>query len=402
MTEEVFQKNVTSLEEMHAILVKGESHSSQEAELRIAIIDIISSLEASLIGEKETNSEFIELLTSTRDKVLDWNPHKQWFRHQKQLNDTVIKVIVQSKSVVFTRTDSSDASQIKDELAALKSELTDLRSLMSTLVKEKPAVSDSHDTEERKDSVIVQQTEPIVKEIEEDQDKTIDPPVMLPIEHDLQQTKEDLEEEEVLPPVIKSLVKENVSVQEQEEDSSFQATATIQKLSEKRTPESAPETVLSQMRSIITEAEEETKKQISSFVKQLSQEERSQSNAEAEIVLPIISEETSIEEVTIQSEESLDTQKLAEKDSLVKPSEILKQQNSIVSSQPTAGGDPYMHLLTLEAEKYRLEKAIEKNETEFQEGLKSKLEFDENIQLINKELVTIRKQISTLREQLTS
>lgn len=403
MTEEVFIKNVTSLEEFYTILIKGESNSSQEAELRIAIIDILSSIEASLISEQNKNSEFIELLNSTRDMVLEWNPHSQLFRQQNQLNDIVNKVIVKAKNVVFTRTDNntSEASQIKDELATLKSELNDLRSLMSDLVKEKSVSSDSLGNEKRKNSVIEQKTEPIVKEMNEDQEKTIDPPILLPIEHALQKVEEDLIEEP-LSPVIESLVKEEISIHEQEEASSFEATATIQKLSEKRDPESNPETVLSHMKSIISEAEEKTKKQISSFVEQLAQEEPSQSTIEAKIVPPVIPEETSTEGVHIQPNEPIESQKSAVKDLLVKPSEIVKQQNSIVSSQPTAEGDPYMQLLTLEAEKYRLEKAIEKNETDFQEGLKSKLEFDENIQLINKELGTIREQISSLRVRLTS
>ncbi|MHA1556841.1 MAG: hypothetical protein ACTSPM_07895 [Candidatus Heimdallarchaeota archaeon] len=397
MTEEAFKKNVISLEETYAILIKGESNSSQEAELRVAIIDIISSLEASLIGEKDSNNEFIELLNSARDMLLDWDPKNHWFRHQKQLIEIVEKVITQAKNMTFTNTDTSEASQIKDELAALKSELNDLRSLMSTLVKESAPVSDSHDTEEKKDSIIEQQIEPIEKEIIEEQNKTIDPPIILPIEHDLQTEKEN-----PLPPVIEHLIEEEISEQEQEEISSFQATSTIQKLSEKRDPKSDPETVLSQMRSIIDEAEEETKKQISSFVEQLSQEERSQTPKEIKIVPPSIPEETSKEELPIQSKESIDSQKSNDSDSLVKPSEIIKQQNSIISSQQTAGTDPYMQLLTLEAEKYRLEKAIEKNETDFQEGLKSKLEFEEYIQLINKELTTIRQQISSLRHLLTS
>jgi len=397
LTEEAFKKNVISLEETYAILIKGESNSSQEAELRVAIIDIISSLEASLIGEKDSNNEFIELLNSARDMLLDWDPKNHWFRHQKQLIEIVEKVITQAKNMTFTNTDTSEASQIKDELAALKSELNDLRSLMSTLVKESAPVSDSHDTEEKKDSIIEQQIEPIEKEIIEEQNKTIDPPIILPIEHDLQTEKEN-----PLPPVIEHLIEEEISEQEQEEISSFQATSTIQKLSEKRDPKSDPETVLSQMRSIIDEAEEETKKQISSFVEQLSQEERSQTPKEIKIVPPSIPEETSKEELPIQSKESIDSQKSNDSDSLVKPSEIIKQQNSIISSQQTAGTDPYMQLLTLEAEKYRLEKAIEKNETDFQEGLKSKLEFEEYIQLINKELTTIRQQISSLRHLLTS
>ncbi len=401
LTEEIFKKSVTSLEEAYSILINGESNSSQEAELRISIIDILSSLDVSLISEKEKNNEFIEFLNSTRDKVLEWNPHNQWFRHQKQLTEIVYKVIVQAKNVVFTRADASEASKIKDELATLKSELNDLRSLMANLVKEQTIVSNSSKSEEIKDSTLEQQTEPIEKkEAEEEQDTTIDPPIILPIELDLQKTKEDINEEEPLPPVIESLEKEEVL--EQDEISSFQATSTIRKLSEKTSPESEPETVLSQMRSIITEAEKETKKQISSFVEKLSLEENSQSAVEDEIILPIIPEETSIKQVPLQSEEQIVSQKSDNKDSLVKPSEVLKQQNSIVNSQSTASGDPYMQLLTLEAEKYRLEKAIEKNETDFQEGLKSKLEFDENIQLINNELVTIREQISSLREKLTS
>ncbi|MHA1355810.1 MAG: hypothetical protein ACTSR1_11620 [Candidatus Heimdallarchaeota archaeon] len=49
-----------------------------------------------------------------------------------------------------------------------------------------------------------------------------------------------------------------------------------------------------------------------------------------------------------------------------------------------------------------LEKEIEKNETDFQEGLKSKQEFDENITKINDDLAKVRDYIDLLRQQLIS
>ena len=386
LTEEVFKKNVTSLEEIYAILIKGDSNAGREAELRVAMIDIMSTLEASIIGEKDNNKGFIELLDSARDIILEWDPYGQWFRHEKKLVDIVYKVIVQTKSVVFSQTKSngSEASKIKNELAALKSELNDLRSLMNNLTKNAADITKSSSQ---------QSEETVVPEISVEESET---PIILPTEI-VEEAKEEIKE----PTKESSSSVEPLVEDIEEEEASFQANATIQKLSEETNPETAPGTVLSQMKSIISEAEDETERQISSLKEQFTQEEKSISSEEVKAdspTIPTIPEKNGIN----QTENNTTQTETKDEESLVKPSEILKQQESISSQQSVAGTDPYMQLLTLEAEKYRLEKQMEKNETDFQEGLKSKLEFDENIQLINKELTIIREQIASLRKQLTS
>lgn len=385
LPEEVFVKNIDRLEAIYSTLIKGETNPQQEAELRIELIDTISNLEASIIGEKEHNKEFIELLETAREIVLNWDPYGQWFRQYKELIDQIYDIIVKGKNVVFTQNQESskEASRLKKELASLKSELSDLRSLMSSLVKEKSSevpeevqeVVEETDSQLLVDESLISITEPQV----EPEPIESDPPLILPI------MNEEPEVEESIPPIQETQIEQipEQPIEEEAEDSDIIASdSTIQKLSETVSPEAQPSRVLSQMKSIIQEAEEETEKQLTDFKEKLQ---------ETTTTPPIVEEQSSaIEEQTKESSG----------DSWVKPSEILKKKET--HDPYTSTVDPYMQLLTLEAEKYRLEKEIEKNETDFQEGLKSKQEFDASIQRINSELTVVREQIEELRKQLTS
>ncbi len=404
LPEEVFVKNIDRLETIYSTLIKGETNPQQEAELRIELIDTISNLEASIIGEKEHNKEFIDLLETVREIVLNWDPYGHWFRQYKELVDQFYDIIVKGKNVVFTQSQESsgEASRLKKELASLKSELTDLRSLMSSLVKEK-SIEVPEEVQQ-----IVEETNslPLVDEslvsITESQVEPepaeSDPPLILPI------VVEEPEVEESIPSIQETQIEQipEQPIEEEAEDSDIIASdSTIQKLSETVSPEAQPSRVLSQMKSIIQEAEEETEKQLTDFKEKLKETTATPPVIEAEepeitpdvpiLTPPIVEEQpTTIEEQTKESSG----------DSWVKPSEILKQKET--HDPYTSTVDPYMQLLTLEAEKYRLEKEIETNETDFQEGLKSKQEFDDSIQKINSELTVVREQIEELRKQLTS
>jgi hypothetical protein len=404
LPEEVFTKNIDKLETIYSTLIKGETNPQQETELRIELIDTISNIEASIIGEKENNEEFVYLIETSREIVLSWDPYGHWFRQHEELVNLIYDVIVKGKNVVFIQNQESskEASRLKKELASLKSELSDLRSLMSSLVKEK-SIEVPEEVQE-----IVEETDAlppvdeslisITEQPVEPEPPESDPPIILPIITEKPETVENtpLVEE----PQIEQLPEP--PVEEQTDDSEIIASdSTIQKLSEKVSLEVQPSTVLSQMKSIIHDAEEETEKQILDFKEKMQETTATPPIAEEEqpvvepvettLTPPIVEEEpiTPVE----QSEDSAG-------DSWVKPSEILKQKETHDPSTPTV--DPYMQLLTLEAEKYRLEKEIEKNETDFQEGLKNKQDFDDSIQKINSALAYVREQIEELRTQLTS
>ncbi len=405
LPEEVFVKNIDRLETIYSTLIKGETNPQQETELRIELIDTLSNLEASIIGEKESNKDFIVLLETVREIVLNWDPYGHWFRQQKELVDQFYDIIVKGKNVVFTQSQESsgEASRLKKELASLKSELSDLRSLMSSLVKEKSIevpeevqkIVEETDSLPPVDDSLVSITEPQV----EPEPTESDPPLILPIE--VEQPKV----EESIPSKQETQIEQipEQPLEEEAEDSDIIASdSTLQKLSETVSPEARPSRVLSQMKSIIQEAEEETEKQLTDFKEKLQEtittppiveDEVSEITPEKPVLTPPIVEEqpTTVEAQTKESSG----------DSWVKPSEILKQKETHDPYASTTV-DPYMQLLTLEAEKYRLEKEIEKNETDFQEGLKSKQEFDDSIQRINSELAVVREQIEVLRKQLTS
>ncbi len=402
MPEEIFRQNIDKLETIYSTFIKGDTNPQQETELRIELIDTISNLEASFIGQKESNKEFTTLIETTREVVLNWDPYGHWFRQHKELVDLIYDIIVKGKNVVFVHNEESsgEASRLKKELASLKAELNDLRSLMSSLVKEQSIqVSEEvQEAVEETDSLppIDEDLISITEQPGEDEKSTAEPPILLPLE------SEEPEVENFEP--IDTPQDESVIVQpivESEEDSEIIASdSTLQKLSEKVNPEEQPSAVLSQMKSIILEAEEETVKQITDFKEKLHktsatppivEESVAKAPVEPTFTPPIVEEPP----VELPEQEDEGTS-----DSWVKPSEVLKQK--VIHEASTQAVDPYMQLLTLEAEKYRLEKEIEKNETDFQEGLKNKQEFDESIQRINSELNYVRKQIEELRSQLTS
>jgi len=406
LSEQVFRKNIDRLETIYSTFIKGDTNPQQETELRIELIDTISNLEASIIGQKESNKEFVSLLENTREIVLNWDPYGHWFRQHKELVDLIYDIIVKGKNVVFVQDEESagEASRLKKELASLKSELNDLRSLMSSLVKEK-SIQVSEEVQE-----IVEETDSlpppdetlmsITEQSEEQETATTEPPIILPIEPVM---PEEPEEDEVINPddtlLVESISEEHVDESEAESEI-IASDSTLQKLSETVDPEERPSTVLSQMKSIIQEAEEETVKHIADFKEKLQETTDTppiidatvtEATKKSDFIPPIVEEQSTEKEEQLEESTS---------DSWVKPSEILKQKETRDATSQTV--DPYMQLLTLEAEKYRLEKEIEKNETDFQEGLKSKQEFDESIQKINSELNIVRQQIEELRSQLTS
>ncbi|NHJ40822.1 MAG: hypothetical protein FK731_12395 [Asgard group archaeon] len=405
MTEDIFTYNVSRIEKIYSILIKGESNPQQEVEMRIELIDSLSNIEASLISEKDHNQDFIVLLVKLRELLLNWDPYGQWFRLQKNLVDSVYEVLINAKNVVFVQEKqaASEASRLKKELDALKNELSDLRSLMSSLVKEKSKTEDesyssiSSETIEQptdyKESIKIEEssteqttTLPWKEEKEDEkQESSVDPPIMTP----LITTKE-------IPESSDSIISEPSD--EELEEKILVSDSTLKKMTQ--SSDSKSSNVLGQMKSLIDEAERETEKQMSDFKEQykpaivppIVEEQEIQSiKTEDQIVPPTIEQDQVIDNEATNDE--------ASSDDWVKPSEILKQKEA---KETTTTVDPYMQLLTLEAEKYRLEKEIEKNETEYQEGLKSKQEFDDMIIQINKELTIVREQIDELRAQLTS
>jgi len=406
LQEEIFQKSAKRLDEIYSLLIKGESTSGQEAELRVEIIDLLSNIQAAVISTKETNQDFIIILEKAREMILEWDPFGHWFRQQKELIDIIYDVIVKAKSVVITteQNSTSEASKLKQELDTLKSELNDLRSLMSNLIKEKTSTLQNETSVESpridsSESANHLETDPLIMEPiitdEKSESKTADSTIesstqlnetdqfiILPLEKE-----EPSIEAQLSPPIIE----EKIEVQEEQADLPIMGKSTIEKLTNIENPETAPANVLSKMKSIIDEAEIETEKQLLSFKEEIAGKEAVEKTTIDEIAKPILP--PMVEEQESESE-------VSEKP-LVKPSDMLKQQKSIESSI-SSGEDPYMQLLTLEAEKYRLEKEMEKNETDFQEGLKSKLEFDESIQIINQELSLVREKIEELRQKLTS
>jgi len=406
LTEEVFTKNIKRIENIYSVLIKGETNPQKEVEMRVELIDALSSLEASLYSEKEANQEFIALLIKLRETLLNWDPYGQWFRHQKDLVDMVYEVIVKAKNVIFTRSSDSaeEASRLKTELSALKSELNELRSLMSSLLQqtkapekgqqvitETPSQKQASSPPPSSQQPRVAQNDAIVPEEATAQlpSEQAEPPVILPLEIEQSATIKDKPSEAKTPePPTKEIP---------EEQDTIVSAQTLEKLSKEKAPEEQPSTILGKMKSLLSKAEEETEKQLTDFREQFS-------SSETPVAPPVVKEpvesKPSLQETSAASED-LEEDTIEQ---LAKMAPVAEQQSSPTTSPKPldSGADPYMQLLTLEAEKYRLEKESEKNEIDFQEGLKSKQEFDETIVRINSELTAVREQIAALRKKLTS
>jgi len=404
LTENTFTENVKRLESIYSTLINDNSDPQQEAEMRIELIDILSNIEASLIPDKDNNKAFIQSLESTREILLNWDPTGHWFKHEEHLVDNLQIIINMAKSVVFNGDnikDSSEARHLKTELDSLKSELNDLKSLMNSLLKEKKATPREDIQEIDLDVKNTQQDDDYLSELDSitpldahdnvletssaeyilTTDIEIEPPIILPMEID-EKESEEIEEQSIkgefeLEPMI--------PIDDSDEGENI-APETLKKLAEKKKPEAEASHVLDQMKSIISEAEVETTRQISRFKESLLDETAKKQGTPIEL--------------------SMDEQ--APTEPIIPPTEPIETDSKISDNEPIDIDeflpieDPYMLLLTLEAEKYRLEKEMEENETEFQEGLKTKKEFDDNIQKINEELKIIRKQIENLRAQLKS
>lgn len=330
LTEEAFKKSISRLEEIYSNLIKGDTNPSIESEFRVEIIDVLSTIEASLISDKINHKEFRNLLKEVRDSILEWNPGVRIFQQNKKLVDDVNSLIVNGKKIVLTSSNmnNSEANRLKDELNALKSELNDLRSLMSDLVKAK--------------SVVTAEQSPISEDIKEEDTET-EPPLILPVDDELhEETDEILETFDKIESTesYDELILESLPIED--EESLISAEATIKKLTEKRGLESSPASMLSKMKTILDEAEQETEKQISSFKEKLIEEKAETIDIEEQLkdITPEIESDIQpkpdeVDEITEISEQ-LD-------ESLVKPSEILKQQESTESSI-IDDADPYIQL----------------------------------------------------------
>ncbi len=73
LPETIFNENITKLQNVYSILIKGDKKSGKEAEFRVEIIDIISNLEAAIVGVKSSNEEFIVVLTKLREEYGEKN-----------------------------------------------------------------------------------------------------------------------------------------------------------------------------------------------------------------------------------------------------------------------------------------------------------------------------------------
>ncbi len=434
LAEDIFTKNVQKIEKIYSALIKGETNAQQEVEMRVELIDVLSNIEAILISERANNKEFISQLESLRDILLDWDPYGHWFRQQKDLVDLVYKVIINAKNVVFTKeiADSSEATRLKGELDTLKSELDDLRSLIKSLVREKPdqpiTPAEPAKTEQVSTSSLpwkrskemtaeapVEPTsteQPLIEEnsdaIESIQDE---PPLILPVEpvKIVPVVEESIEEiapvvGEDISPILPQEVTPPTEIEEEAE--TIIPDEMLKKITQDKNLKTGASSVLSQMKSLISEAEKETERQLSDFKEQLDVEEESSSIPTQETEQETFKFTNKPSVVINEAIENIDQSEEIEEDpleSLVQMSNFNKEvKEDVKESDSTPSIDPYMQLLTLEAEKYRLERESEKNEADFQEGLKSKKEFDETIQQINQELSYIREQIKALRTQLNS
>ncbi|MBD3191719.1 MAG: hypothetical protein GF308_13815 [Candidatus Heimdallarchaeota archaeon] len=447
MSEEPFFAAIKELESKYSLLLKGETTPEQETELKLELIDLLSTLEANASTASQENKPFITLLKDTREALLHWDPYGPWFREQKNLVDSFYEIIVNAKKVVLGKDSSEDrgeASRLKKELSALRTEITELKSFMMELLKSKTPPTSSPKSLEQplSDSVdrplTTEETGTILEEQKAVTRST--PPAVesknssdeMPLPEDLME-REDLEyelkaleklmktDDELvltnLPPKTESgkkisptsslatITQEEImeeieekssmaatkgAVQKEEEEGEeevepiLEAKATVKKLSQKRSGDSHPSKILDKMTTILAEAEEKTQQQILKLQEVLAQSSATTAKSEEQEEL----EETKPKRRELQVEGAIQESS---------PNELAEAPSD--NSSPSQE-DPYMQLLSLEAEKYRLEKAFEKLETEFQEGLINKQEFDEGIQKANERLALIKEKIELLRKDL--
>ncbi|MFQ5819319.1 MAG: hypothetical protein ACE5I5_04970 [Candidatus Heimdallarchaeota archaeon] len=131
MSSNSFEEALNAVEEYYRQLMQGDLTPEQEAEIRVMLLSLFSTLKAHASRMEDTQS-FINKLEDVRENVIAWNALGPWFREVKPLVDGVFSLITLGKELLLS---AMPPPVVKgDEVDALRDELREVKDTVKTLI----------------------------------------------------------------------------------------------------------------------------------------------------------------------------------------------------------------------------------------------------------------------------
>ncbi len=131
MSSNSFEEALNAVEEYYRQLMQGDLTPEQEAEIRVMLLSLFSTLKAHASRMEDVKS-FITKLEDVRENVIAWNALGPWFREVKPLVDGVFSLITLGKELLLS---ALPPSVVKgDEIDTLRDELREVKDTVKTLI----------------------------------------------------------------------------------------------------------------------------------------------------------------------------------------------------------------------------------------------------------------------------
>ncbi|NVM02730.1 MAG: hypothetical protein HWN67_10360, partial [Candidatus Helarchaeota archaeon] len=141
---------IKQIEEIYNKFMISDNTPDMEADLKIKLLDAISSTLAFCNLRKGPNSENLKvILDNLKEKLLVWDPYGPWFKENKELSKGTYDVITLAKTIKFeeavtplniVKTEDFNAfkNTIQKELQILRNEIILIKDLINKIKPMKP------------------------------------------------------------------------------------------------------------------------------------------------------------------------------------------------------------------------------------------------------------------------
>lgn len=126
-----FEEALNTIEGHYQQLMQGDLTPEAEAEIRVLLLGLFSTLKAHA-SRMLNNQTFATQLEDVRENIIAWNALGPWFREVKPLVDGVFSLITLGKELLLTGTLPPIVKD--DEIDALRTELRDVKDTVKSLI----------------------------------------------------------------------------------------------------------------------------------------------------------------------------------------------------------------------------------------------------------------------------
>ena len=126
-----FEEALNTMEAYYRQLMQGDLTPEEEAEIRVMLLGLFSTLKAHA-SRMENTQTFITKLEDVRENIIAWNALGPWFREVKPLVDGVFNLITLAKELLLSVTPQPVVKG--DEIEALRAELREVKDTVKSLI----------------------------------------------------------------------------------------------------------------------------------------------------------------------------------------------------------------------------------------------------------------------------